>query len=216
MTLNTISINTISINTISREIFKIGFHGPYILMIMSILMIIYEARLYFPVLGTALIPHLHFVSIVGNKILLVVAWNIMNIWINGLLKKLIKQPRPKKSIKINKQDEKYSRSYGMPSGHAQSAAANFVFIALLFRNEFLTTVAALQTLLTLYQRYSFRMHSAPQLLVGSILGSASGYALYQCYRLLFLTSPKSASAATAMATGEKTAPPPRPVATTAR
>jgi len=177
-------------------------------------MIIYESRLYFPVVGTALIPHLHFVSTVGNKILLVVAWNIMNIWINGLLKELIKQPRPKKSIKINKQDEKFSRGYGMPSGHAQSAAANFVFIALLFRNEFLTTVAALQTLLTLYQRYSFRMHSPPQLLVGSILGSASGYALYQCYRLLFLTPPKST--ATAMATEGKTAPPPRPVATTVR
>lgn len=210
------NLNTISINTVSREIFKIGFHGPYILMIMSILMIIYESRLYFPVVGTALIPHLHFVSTVGNKILLVVAWNIMNIWINGVLKQLIKQPRPKKSIKINKQDEKFSRGYGMPSGHAQSAAANFVFIALLFRNEFLTTVAALQTLLTLYQRYSFRMHSAPQLLVGSILGGASGYALYQCYRLLFLTPPKSAATATAMATEGKTAPPPRPVATTAR
>ena len=207
-----------NLNTVSREIFKIGFHGPYILMIMSILMIIYESRLYFPVVGTALIPHLHFVSTVGNKILLVVAWNIMNIWINGVLKQLIKQPRPKKSIKINKQDEKFSRGYGMPSGHAQSAAANFVFIALLFRNEFLTTVAALQTLLTLYQRYSFRMHSAPQLLVGSILGGASGYALYQCYRLLFLTPPKSAATATAtaMATEGKTAPPPRPVATTAR
>lgn len=210
------NLNNISINTVSREIFKIGFHGPYILMIMSILMIIYESRLYFPVVGTALIPHLHFVSTVGNKILLVVAWNIMNIWINGVLKQLIKQPRPKKSIKINKQDEKFSRGYGMPSGHAQSAAANFVFIALLFRNEFLTTVAALQTLLTLYQRYSFRMHSAPQLLVGSILGGASGYALYQCYRLLFLTPPKSTATATAMATGGKTAPPPRPVATTAR
>jgi len=208
------NLNTISINTVSREIFKIGFHGPYILMIMSILMIIYESRLYFPVVGTALIPHLHFVSTVGNKILLVVAWNIMNIWINGVLKELIKQPRPKKSIKINKQDEKFSRGYGMPSGHAQLGAANFVFIALLFRNEFLTTVAALQTLLTLYQRYSFRMHSAPQLLVGSILGGASGYGLYQCYRLLFLTPPKST--ATAMATGGKTAPPPRPAATTAR
>lgn len=208
------NLNNISINNVSREIFKIGFHGPYILTIMSILMIIYESRLYFPVVGTALIPHLHFVSTVGNKILLVVAWNIMNIWINGLLKELIKQPRPKKSIKINKQDEKFSRGYGMPSGHAQSAAANFVFIALLFRNEFLTTVAALQTLLTLYQRYSFRMHSPPQLLVGSILGSASGYALYQCYRLLFLTPPKST--ATAMATEGKTAPPPRPVATTVR
>ena len=212
MNLNTISINTISINTISREIFKIGFNGPYILMIMSILMIIYEARLYFPVLGTTFIPYLRFVSTIGNKIILVVAWNIMNIWINGVLKELIKQPRPKKSIKINKQDEKYSRGYGMPSGHAQSAAANFMFIALLFRNEFLTMIAALQTLLTLYQRYSFRMHSAPQLLVGSILGGASGYALYQCYRLLFLTPPKS----TATATGGKIAPPQRPVATTGR
>jgi hypothetical protein len=132
-------------------------------MVAAILMIIYTAPL--------------FISTLGNKILLVIFWNLMNYWLNGLLKRLIKQPRPKKMIKINREDVASSRGYGMPSGHAQIAVNNLVFIALTFRNGAITGLATLQTLLTIYQRYSFRMHSAAQLLAGAIVGAASGYAL---------------------------------------
>jgi len=206
----------LNINKLINKIFKIGYHGPYILMVTSILMIIYEARIHFPILETAIIPYLHFVSNIGNKILLVIIWNTMNIGVNGLLKQLIKQSRPKKNITINKQDAIRSRGYGMPSGHAQTAASNLVFIALLFRNEVLTSLATLQVLLTIYQRYSFRMHTASQLFVGSIIGSASGYALYECYKFLFITPQSQAQSqaqSRAKATEEKNAPLPQPVAT---
>jgi membrane-associated phospholipid phosphatase len=132
-------------------------------MVAAILMIIYTAPLV--------------ISTLGNKILLVIFWNLMNYWLNGLLKRLIRQPRPKKMIKINQEDVASSRGYGMPSGHAQIAVNNLAFIALTFRNDAITGLATLQTLLTIYQRYSFRMHSAAQLFAGAIVGAASGYAL---------------------------------------
>ena len=152
-----------NVTKIANTVFRVGYHGPYILMVAAILMIIYTAPL--------------FISTLGNKILLVIFWNLMNYWLNGLLKRLIKQPRPKKMIKINREDVASSRGYGMPSGHAQIAVNNLVFIALTFRNGAITGLATLQTLLTIYQRYSFRMHSAAQLLAGAIVGAASGYAL---------------------------------------
>ena len=91
-------------------------------------------------------------------------------------------------IKINRQDVVSSRGYGMPSGHAQIAVNNLVFLALLFRNDTVTALGALQTLLTIYQRYAFRMHSAAQLLAGTALGTASGYGLYKAYRHTFATT----------------------------
>ena len=152
-----------NVTKIANTVFRVGYHGPYILMVAAILMIIYTAPLV--------------ISTLGNKILLVIFWNLMNYWLNGLLKRLIRQPRPKKMIKINQEDVASSRGYGMPSGHAQIAVNNLAFIALTFRNDAITGLATLQTLLTIYQRYSFRMHSAAQLLAGAIVGAASGYAL---------------------------------------
>ena len=154
-----------NVTKIANTVFRVGYHGPYILMVAAILMIIY----------TATAPLV--ISTLGNKILLVIFWNLMNYWLNGLLKRLIRQPRPKKMIKINQEDVASSRGYGMPSGHAQIAVNNLAFIALTFRNDAITGLATLQTLLTIYQRYSFRMHSAAQLLAGAIVGAASGYAL---------------------------------------
>ena len=182
-------------NKTLNTIFRIGYHGPYILMITAILMILYETRNHIPTLvaptlvAPTLVAPLLFISAVGNKILFVIAWNFMNYWLNGVLKRLIKQPRPKKMIKINRQDVVSSRGYGMPSGHAQIAANNLVFLALLFRNETVTAVGTLQTLLTIYQRYAFRMHSAAQLLAGTALGTASGYGLYKAYRHTFVPRP---------------------------
>ena len=184
-------------NKTLNTIFRIGYHGPYILMIAAILLILYETRNHLPTLvaptlvaptlvAPTLVASLLFISAVGNKILFVIAWNLMNYWLNGLLKRLIKQPRPKKMIKINRQDVVSSRGYGMPSGHAQIAVNNLVFLALLFRNDTVTALGALQTLLTIYQRYAFRMHSAAQLLAGTALGTASGYGLYKAYRHTFV------------------------------
>jgi membrane-associated phospholipid phosphatase len=152
-------------------------------------MILYESpNVLLGIASPNIISSILFVSAIGNKILFVIGWNLMNYWLNGVLKRVIKQPRPKKMIKINRQDVMSSRGYGMPSGHAQIAVNNLVFIALLFQNETATTLATLQTLLTIYQRYSFRMHSASQLLIGTVIGIASGYGLYKSYKHTFTST----------------------------
>ena len=155
-------------NRFSNVVFSVGYYGPHILFITSILMVV----------GTGLNDPL----LLAKQILLLMSWNGMNVWLNGALKKLIKQPRPRNMIKINEQDKEHSHQYGMPSGHAQLAANNLVFIAFLFGNHTITAIAAIQTLLTIYQRYSFRMHTASQLLAGTTIGGVSGYALYTLYK----------------------------------
>ena len=165
-------------------------------------MIIYESRSTSPS-WESVSPHLHFVS---NQVEIKfrLLRNIMNIRINGVGKQLIKQPRPKKHQ--NKRQDETKKCYGMPSGHAQSAAANFVFIALLFATNSSPRSPASARSSPSTNATPF-LHTAPQLLVGSILGGASGYALYQCYRLLFLTPPKSKATATATAMATKGRPP---------
>ena len=143
---------------------SIGYHGPYILFMMSLLFIITSTT--------------KTVKEIGIKSLILVIWNLINIWLNGTLKKLIKQSRPKNPITINNQDVINSKSYGMPSGHAQIAMTNLIFLSLVTRNLVIIIMAAFQTLLTLYQRYAFRMHSASQLIAGTIIGGISGYLLY--------------------------------------
>jgi len=88
-------------NKTLNTIFRIGYHGPYILMITAILMILYETRNHIPTLvaptlvaptlvaptlvAPTLVAPLLFISAVGNKILFVIAWNFMNYWLNGVL-----------------------------------------------------------------------------------------------------------------------------------
>jgi membrane-associated phospholipid phosphatase len=66
----------------------------------------------------------------------------------------------------------------MPSGHAQAVVSELTFIALYFQKPWLTGVAALQTALTLWQRYATRRHSLTQLAVGSALGLLVGLGFY--------------------------------------
>ena len=158
---------------------SIGYHGPYILFMMSFFFIITSsiAKL---LLRSNINTYLLIKTVIeiGNKTLILLIWNVINIWCNEKLKNKIKQPRPKNSIKINDQDVINSASYGMPSGHAQIAMTNLVFLSLATRNILVMLIASLQTLLTLYQRYIFKMHTINQLIAGSILGGISGYLLY--------------------------------------
>ena len=162
-------------NNLANTFYTIGYNGPYILFVTAILLIIYDGFF-----GSE-----RDLLVLGKQILLVFSWNVMNLWLNGILKGLIKEPRPEKMIKINQHDEEDSRQYGMPSGHAQIAANNLVFIALLLHNDTIIALSILQTLTTIYQRYSFRMHSVSQLLAGTAVGGISGYVLYKIYEMLY-------------------------------
>jgi membrane-associated phospholipid phosphatase len=82
----------------------------------------------------------------------------------------------------------------MPSGHAQAVCSEMIFIALYFQNyHWLYVIALAQTLLTLWQRYSYKCHTFKQLLIGSLLGIIIGYFFYVFVKLNFTKSSESSS-----------------------
>jgi membrane-associated phospholipid phosphatase len=135
----------------------------------------------------------------------VLVWQILNHLLNVTLKNVIKAPRPNTerastagtgtstaggtstsgtstagtSVKVTAANfMTIHRQFGMPSGHAQAVVSALTFIALYFKNTALTSVAVLQTGLTLWQRYTSRKHSLLQLAVGSAIGFLVGVAFY--------------------------------------
>ena len=148
-------------------LYSVGYHGPKILFTLLV----------FIILKTNLTNVIN----LTNHILFVFLINAFNIELNMVLKYIIKQPRPQRAIKINKQDVKHSKTYGMPSGHAQLVFHNLVYLSLLTKNNTITTASSFIALLTLYQRYVFRMHTFSQLICGSLIGSLSGYLFYKAY-----------------------------------
>tara|TARA_B100000530_G_C15884645_1_gene458891 strand:+ start:367 stop:900 length:534 start_codon:yes stop_codon:yes gene_type:complete len=152
-------------------LYSIGYYGPIILSTALILIIV----------NTELTN----LTTLTNHLLYIILMNAFTIEFNGVLKNIIKQPRPKKLIKINRQDVKHSKTYGMPSGHAQLAVTNLVYLSLFTKNNIITTISSFIALLTLYQRYVFRMHTLSQIVCGSIVGYITGYLFYKAYLCIF-------------------------------
>ena len=102
--------------------------------------------------------------------------------LNRLLKTIIQEPRPKNPIHYIDHDD-YSHNsgankYGMPSGHSQLAfyCVGFLYSATDSMRILFGTTAV--SLLTLFQRWKFRKHSAKQLFAGSIIGLFTGFGAY--------------------------------------
>ena len=114
----------------------------------------------------------------------VLAWQFASHLLNVVIKNTLKLPRPdsKPDEMRNKLTWKnyltIHRNFGMPSGHAQATVSELTFIALYFKNPWLTIFALLQTGLTLWQRYTTRRHSVKQLAAGSLIGVGVGVLFY--------------------------------------
>ena len=120
--------------------------------------------------------------------LAVVGWQIASHLLNVVIKNTLKAPRPdSQPAEFDKLKETITlknyliihRNFGMPSGHAQSVWSELIFIALYFKSPLLTTAAAIQTGITLWQRYKAHRHSLTQLAIGSLLGIGIGLGFYQ-------------------------------------
>jgi membrane-associated phospholipid phosphatase len=124
----------------------------------------------------------------------VIAWQMLSHLLNVMIKNTLRSPRPDSDKDPHfahlkptlKNYMTIHREYGMPSGHAQATLAEFTFIALYFRKPWLTTLALMQTLLTLWQRYTTRRHSAEQLVAGSALGIVVGLVFLKIYPHLII------------------------------
>ena len=142
----------------------LGYQGPNILLIL-ILVAAY---------------HQHQYTLCAAVLL----WQYSSHLINVAIKNYYKAPRPnsrglplKEKVTL-KNFMTIHRNFGMPSGHAQAMWSQLVFIALYFRSPLLTTIAALQTALTLAQRFLTGEHSLLQLTAGSLLGIGIGLIFY--------------------------------------
>ena len=113
--------------------------------------------------------------------------------LNIILKIIIQEPRPmfdSKKIKLlttHAKDYFFQNGvpfniYGMPSGHAQTAFYITVFIFLSLKHTNWLYFYILFSLLICYQRVEYDLHSIPQVIVGSIIGSVFAYFIYQLAR----------------------------------
>ena len=102
---------------------------------------------------------------------------LINMGVNMLLKHQIKQGRPKTCPTYLKE------SYGMPSGHSQTASFSAAFV---WQEVPLNTklVLGMLTLITMAQRVFTDCHTVAQVLAGCAVGAAVGVSGYKLARKL--------------------------------
>ncbi len=98
----------------------------------------------------------------------------MNVFINGVLKNLIREPRPPNQVYLHGHDvPTQADRFGMPSGHAQLTAYAITFLYLTVDNPMALITSMFIGSITLFQRYTYRRHTPKQLIAGLILGAVT-------------------------------------------
>lgn len=139
-------------------LFVVGEYS-HLILILSSLAILYNK------------PTLYYYYIVGI---------IINSILNINLKLLIREPRPLPLKKANYHHNfiasnlTHFHTYGMPSGHAQIVFFSTMYIWLACKNIKITLFYLCVSLITLYQRVKYNMHTIFQVMVGSLIGSLMG------------------------------------------
>jgi len=149
-------------NILKKSFGWIGTMGPYLLNIVSFFLLSSNpVFLLFYILGA-----------------------FINIMINFTLKVWIQDPRPKEDIKLFELGVKHGKrstfdQYGMPSGHSQSVGFSLAYIFLTLYNTNISLFYSTISLITLMQRFEYKNHTFPQIIVGFLLGLFLGYVFYQ-------------------------------------
>lgn len=151
---------------INKIISVIGENGPFLLFILSILLLINNTQLLI-------------YNIVGG---------IVNVLFNLFLKGLFKQPRPYEDMKkfdimvqngkrfIYKDGIPYDL-FGMPSTHAQTVLFYTMYCFLAIHNYSYLFFFFI-SILTLYQRVIDKHHSYLQVFIGGLIGAIVAYIFY--------------------------------------
>ena len=100
---------------------------------------------------------------------------IINIGIILWLQKIWKNPRPSNGIAFMKDEFHNSEVYGMPSGHTQTVFFSFVFFYKITCSMYWLIIMIFVVLCTISQRWIYRKHTIPQIIVGGIIGTLYGY-----------------------------------------
>jgi hypothetical protein len=97
--------------------------------------------------------------------------------INMVLKDTIREPRP---VPNNKED--YDK-YGMPSGHSQHIFFFLTFTYLVNKSVMVLLFELFLSCLTVYQRWKYKKHTIPQLVIGAFVGSTIAYFSVEAIKL---------------------------------
>ena len=139
----------------------IGYYGPKILLLLSIY---------------------SFYSKYNHLVIYLTGFAVNQV-INIILKLLVKQPRPEEDKKmfnllVHHDKRILFDKYGMPSGHSQSVWYSTTFIYLALKNNIVTSIYLLISIITMIQRVEYKAHSIPQVIVGMLIGITVGYLFY--------------------------------------
>lgn len=151
----------IVLNSIIRKIDYIGYLGPMILLVSSIVLLISK-------------PTLLSTYIFGV---------ILSCLINSILKYIIKEPRPSEDLSIYNASIAHGKrvsfdKYGMPSGHATGVFYSTAFIFFALKNPYISLFYLIISINTAYQRVKYKNHTILQVIIGAIVGAITGYAAY--------------------------------------
>ena len=153
MIIRSLQMNELS-NKDDIKIFdKIGFFGPFILIIVNIWQLWENHGFWCAYLVVT------FMSSVINK----------------LVKNIVKQPRPIDGESIINEEYTGYEMYGMPSAHSQSVFSSVTFLYLVKESPAWLLIGLFIAGLTVYQRFKYKRHTMEQLIVGAILGTVVAY-----------------------------------------
>lgn len=146
---------------ITEKIDYIGYLGPMILLVSSIVLLISK-------------PTLLSTYIFGF---------VMSVIINSILKYIIKQPRPSEDLSIYNASIAHGKrvsfdKYGMPSGHATGVFYSTAFIFFALKNPYISLFYLIISINTAYQRVKYKNHTILQVIIGAIVGAITGYIAY--------------------------------------
>ncbi len=100
---------------------------------------------------------------------------------NGIIKNIVKRPRPFAGGEITCVREETATGYAFPSGHTQTFATGSFAFAVYFKKLWIFVCSVIFTLLIGFSRMYLGAHFPSDVIVGAILGFVFAYLLNLCY-----------------------------------
>ncbi|MBQ8002994.1 MAG: phosphatase PAP2 family protein [Clostridia bacterium] len=100
---------------------------------------------------------------------------------NGIVKNLVKRPRPFANGKITCVRPETATGYAFPSGHTQTFATGSFAFAVYFKRLWVYVVSVVFTLLIGFSRMYLGAHYPSDVIVGAVLGFLFAFTLNLCY-----------------------------------
>ena len=141
----------------------IGYFGPDILILANIILLF--------VLNTNI-----------NFFYLIIFGNMLNWILNNILKILFRIKRQKQKPFMGRVE----KSYAMPSGHSQMITFNSTLLTLIYKNIYAILFSVILCFNTFYQRYNYKNHTIPQIIIGALIGIIFALLCYNIHLNIFI------------------------------